>query len=131
MVILLPRHGSLTTVHSSHLHDIRFLGVHRVVDLLDGTVGELLDLLFVVLQVVLRDLSVLLELLHAVHAIPASGADADTSFLRHLLDAFYQVATAFLGKRWNREADDLAIDRRIDAELRLLDRPLDVLRRAE
>src|ERR1700729_3137688 len=82
----------------SDFENIGFLGGHGVIDLLDETVGELLDFLFVAVEVVLGEGAVLLRLFEAVDSFPTGGTHADTGFLGHLLDAFDKILAPFLGK---------------------------------
>ena len=56
-------------------HDLGFLLGHVLVDILDVTVGEILDLLLQAVQIVLRDVTVFLEFLDGIHGGVASLAD--------------------------------------------------------
>ena len=55
--------------------------------------------------------------LERVDAFAARGADAHARFLGHLLDAFHEVLAPLFAERGDRQADDLAIDGGIDADL--------------
>ena len=70
------------------------------------------------------------ELLQVLHDVAAHVADRDLSVLGDPSHDLDEILAPLLGERWNREPHDLAVVRRRQPEVRLLDRALDVLDRA-
>ena len=100
---------------------------------LDVLVGDLLDLVEPLLLVVLGDLVILEQLLQPVVGVAAHLADAVAALLGQLVDVARQLLAALFGERRERDAHDLAVVGRVQAEIgganRLLDRA--ELRRVE
>ena len=104
----------------SDLHQFLFLLGAHLVDLLDVLVGEVLDILFGLLLVVLGDLAVLLRLLYLLYGIAADGADGNLGFFTLLLDGLGQFLAPFLGQFGEYKATALAVVGRIAAKIGLL-----------
>jgi len=90
-------------------------------------VGHLLHLIEPLPLVVFRDLVLLEELLQTFVRVTAGIADDVAAFLGLLVDVTRQLFEALVGQRWNRNADHLAVIRRIQAEVGRADRFLDLL----
>src|ERR1041385_492612 len=105
------------------LHDLRFLGLHRGVHLLQMVVVQLLDVLLGVLLLVLRDV---LRLLDPVDRLGAGVADRHATFLGEFVHDLDELPAALLGQGGNRDANDAAVVRMRETEIggenRLLDR---------
>ena len=106
--------------------DLLLLGLQEVVDLLDFLVRQLLRFLQAAALVVLGDGLVLVELLDPIVALVAVAADLDARLLGHRMRLLRQVLAPILGQRRDRNPDDLAVGLRVQAELRLADRALDL-----
>src|SRR5204863_830269 len=83
---------------SSHLHDFVFFGFQHLVQALGVVLGELLDLLLPAVQVVLRDVAILLQLLEQIIGIAAMVAQRDAVFLGDLADVLDQIAAPLFGQ---------------------------------
>ena len=102
------------------------LRLQEIVDFLDLLVRQLLRLLEAAALVVLGDLLVLEHLLDPVVALVAEAPDLDARLLGHVVRLLGEVLAALLGQRRDRDADDLAVGLRVQAQLRLADRALDL-----
>src|SRR6185312_8067593 len=98
--------------------DFLFLVRERVVDLLDVAVGQLLHLVRLLAMLVLRDLVVLLGLLERFHAVAADVAHGDAALLGVLVRELGELVAAIGRELGDRDADQLAVRRRIEAEAR-------------
>ena len=93
-------------------------------------VRQLLDTLLGAVLIVLARLALVDELLEVVHDVPADVAHGDPPLLGHVADDLDELLAPLLGQLRDRQADHLAVVRRRQAEVGLLDRPLDRLQRA-
>src|SRR5690242_12963751 len=123
------RWSSATTVGSgaraSDLHDLGFLALQQLVDLVHVLVGELLDAILGAVLLVAADLAVVDELFEVVDRVAPDVPDRDLALLRHLADDLDELLAPLLGQLRDRQADQLAVVGRRQAEVRLLDRALD------
>src|SRR5262249_21600172 len=110
---------------ASNLHDLGFLALQQLVDLGDVLVAELLAAVLRAVLLVAPGLAVVDELLQMVDRVPAHVADRDLALLRHVPDDLDEILAPLLGQLRDRQADQLAVVRRRQAEVGLLDRPLD------
>src|SRR5512133_520803 len=124
------RNRSSRPTEASDFEDLLLFAFEEVVDLVGVVVRQLLDALFGPVFLVAADLALVHELLQVVHDVSADVPDSDTSVLRHLPRDLDELLAALLGQLWDRQADDLAVVRRGQAEVGLLDRPLDRRQRA-
>src|SRR6476661_1530538 len=106
---------------ASDLHDLGFLRLDQVVDLLDRLVVHLLDVLLEVLLVVLGNA---ILLLHLVARLGPCMANRHPPFLGELVHDLHEVLAPLLVHRRQRDADDVPLHRRVEAEVRLADRLL-------
>ena len=106
----------------SDFHDLRFFDVNELVELLDVLVVQLLH---VFLGAPLLVLGRVLELLELRDRLGAGMAHGDPAFLRQLVHHLDQIAAPLLGERRQGHADEVALRRRIEAEIRLADGLLD------
>ena len=111
----------------SDLHQFLFLLGAHLVDLLDVLVGEILNVLFGLLLVVLGQFALLLGLLDVVDCVAADVADGDLAGLGILMDLLDELLTALLRELREVQADGLAVVLRVDAKVRLLNGALDGL----
>ena len=105
----------------SDLHQFLFLLGAHLVDLLDVLVGEILNVLFGLLLVVLGQFALLLGLLDVVDCVAADVADGDLGILGVFADLLREILAALLGQLREDEADNAAVILRVDAEIRGLD----------
>src|SRR2546421_11654690 len=107
----------------SDLHDLRFLGFHRLVHLSQMIVVQLLNVLLGVLLFILRDV---LGLLHLADRIGARVADCHPPFLGELVHDLHQLPPPFFVERGERDADHVAVvgggESQIGREDRFFDR---------
>ena len=89
-------------------------------------VGELLDMLLGPVLLVAADLSLVDELLEVVHDVAADVPDRDLALLGHVADDLDELLAPLLRQLGDRQADQLAVVRRGQPEVGLLDRPLDL-----
>jgi hypothetical protein len=92
-----------------------------VVNLLDVLVGELLRLLLALALVVGGDVLGLEQFLDVTVGIAADVADRDLGLLGLLVQHLDQIATALLGERGQRHADDGSGGGRVEAQVGLAD----------
>ena len=97
----------------------------RVVDLLDVIVGGLLHLGAVLLVLVLADDVLLLELLQMLHRVAADVAHGDALLFGVFARDLRQFRAALAGERRDRDAQRLAVDDRVEAEIGGADRLVD------
>src|SRR5262245_61252153 len=107
------------------LEDLGFLALEKLVDLLRVPVRQLLDALLRPVLLVLAYLAFVDELLEVVHDVAAHVADGHTPVLGHLPDHPDELLAPLLGPLRDRQADQLAVVRRRQPEVGLLDRTLD------
>ncbi len=107
------------------LHDLLFLVAQRVVDLLDVIVGRLLHLGAVLLVLVLADGVLFFELLQMLHRVAAHVAHGDALLLGVLAGDLGEFGAPFAGERRNRNAQLLAVDDRVEAQIGGADRFVD------
>src|SRR4051812_28537181 len=112
------------------LHDLGLFGLERAVDAAHVLVGQLLQAVFRAVHVVGAGLAVSLDLLQVVERVAAHVADRDTTLLRDVAHLLHEVAPPLLGELGDRQADQLAVVLRRQAEVRPPDRALDVADRA-
>ena len=91
----------------------------------DVLVGELLDVVLRPVLLVDADLTGVDELLQVVHDVAAHVADGDAALLGEVPDDLHELLAPFLRQLRDRQADELAVVRRLQAEVRLHDRLLD------
>src|SRR3546814_14641684 len=103
----------------------------RRVDVRYGAVGQLLNLGFLALALVLADLALLLVGLQAVHAVAADIADGDAGALRIFAGELGQFLAAFLRQVGDRPAQRLAGDNGVVAQARRTERRSEELRVGE
>src|SRR6266567_2885777 len=107
----------------SDLHDLRFLGFHRLVHLSQMIVVQLLNVLLGVLFLILRDVLGLLDL---ADRIGARVADRHPPFLGELVHDFHQLPPPLFVERGERDADHVAVvgggESQIGREDRFFDR---------
>lgn len=97
---------SLAQKCSLDLHDLGLFHGKGRVDFRDEVIGELLELLFFAMLLVLADLAVLLESLDLVLGIAASVAHGNAAVLGSGLALLDDLAAALLGGSGKRQADD-------------------------
>src|SRR5215212_11911416 len=101
------------------LGDLGFFALQEVVDLLDVFVGELLDALLGAALVVGPDALLLLEVVdHVAADVPHGDPSVLCDRARHL----DELLAALLGQLRDRQADDLAVVRGVQAKVGFLDR---------
>src|SRR6266536_3891238 len=105
--------------------DLFFFPLQEVVDLVRVVVGQLLNALLGPVLLVASHLALVDELLEVVHDVAADVPDRDAAVLGHLPGDLDELLSPLLGQLRDREADDLAVVRRGQAEVGLLDRSLD------
>src|SRR5712691_11740075 len=115
-----PRRSSGT----SDLHDLRFLGLHRLLDQLQVIVVEFLHVLLRMLLVVLGHVFGLLD---AVDRLGAGVADRDATLLGELVHDLHQLAAPLLGERRQGDADQVAVVCGVEPQVRSEDALLDRL----
>jgi hypothetical protein len=93
-------------------------------------VGELLRPLLGPPLLVVAHVAVADEILQMVHDVAADVPHRDAALLGQVAHDLDELLAPLLGELRDRQADDLAVVRRRQAELGLLDRPLDPLDRA-
>src|SRR5689334_512494 len=111
----------------SHFHDLGFLRLDQVVDLVDVVVVDLLQILLGVLDVVL---GYALQLLERFAGMRSCVPDGDLPFLGELVDDFHELLAPLLVHRRQRHSDDRALRGGIETKVRLADRLLDHFRLA-
>src|SRR6478735_74153 len=109
----------------SDFHDLGLFGLDQVVDLVDVVVVDLLQILLGVLDVVLGDALHLLQRLARMRARVPNG---NLPFLGELVNYFHELLPALLVHGRQRHANDGALRRWIEPEIRLADRLLDGFR---
>jgi hypothetical protein len=107
------------------LHDLFLFGLRDVVDAGDVLVRQLLDPRLALLALVLGDLLVLLRVLDHVHGVAASGAHGNARLLGLLAHDLREILAALLRQRRDRQAHELRIGDRVDAEIAGADRLVD------
>src|SRR5581483_3466659 len=112
---------------SSDLHHFRFFALQQIVDLRDVLVGELLHARLGRALLVVADIALLHQLLEMLDRVAANVAHGDAAFLRHLPDHLDELLAPLLGELRDRQPDELAVVRRREPEIGLLDRLLDRL----
>src|SRR5947209_1428274 len=119
-----------TSAWRSNLHDLGFLVLEKVVDLLRVLVGELLDALLGTTLLVRADVAGVDELLQVLHRVAADLAHGDAVLLGEVAHDLDELLAPLLRQLRDRQADELAVVRRRQPEVRLLDRLLDRADRA-
>src|ERR1041385_6964682 len=114
---------------ASNLQDFGFLALEQLVDLLRVLVRQLLDALLGPVLLVLADLALVDELLQVVDDVAPHVADGNAPVLGHPADDLHELLAPLLRELRDRQADQLAVVRRRQAQVGLLDRPLDGLER--
>src|SRR4051794_14162969 len=114
----------------SNLQDLRFLALEVRVQLGDALVGDLLQLGLGAALLVLADLALLAQLAQVVHDVAADVADLDPALLRDVVRDLDELLAALLGQRRDRQADEVAVVRRVEPQVGVADRLLDRLDRA-
>ena len=80
-----------------------------LLDLGDVAVGELLDSVLLVTALILRELTLLFQLLHLVDAIAADVAKGHLPFFRIFGGQLAELLAPFFGEGRHVDADDLAV----------------------
>ena len=91
---------------SLYFHDLGLFHGKGRVDFRDEIVGDLLELLFLAMLLILADLAVLLEALDLVLGIAAGIAHGNAAVLGSGLALLDDLATTFLGGSGERQAND-------------------------
>src|SRR6202040_2869119 len=86
--------------------------------------GDLLQSCRPSLGVVLGNIAILLQLVDSMHLVAPHIANRDASLLRLLPHELHILAATLFGERWDRDADDLPVARRIQS---LVTRPQGLL----
>src|SRR2546425_9621142 len=97
------------------LHDLGLFGLDRRIHELEVVVVHLLHVLLGVFLLVFRDV---LGLLDPADRLGARVADRDAALLREFVHHLHQLAAALLGERRNGNANDGAVVRRREPEVR-------------
>src|SRR3954447_532201 len=113
----------------SDLHDFGFFALQEVVDLAHVVVRQLLDATLGGALLVVADVAVAHQLLEVTHRVAADVPDRDLALLRHVARQLDELLAPLLCQLRDREADQLAVVRGLEPEVRLLDRLLDRLDR--
>src|SRR5215208_5436878 len=113
----------------SDLHDVGFFALQEVVDLADALVRELLHAALGGALLVVAHVPVPHQLLEVAHRVAADVAHRDPPLLRHVARQLDELLPPLLGQLRDRKADELAVVRRLQTEVGLLDRLLDRLDR--
>src|SRR5438876_7922278 len=113
-----------------YLHHFGFLVLEQLVDLLRVVVRQLLDANLGAVLVVGADLALVHELLEVPHRVAPDLAHGDPVLLGHVAHDLHELLPPLLGELRDRQADQLAVVRRRQAQIGLLDRLLDRLDRA-
>src|SRR5690606_38817324 len=116
-------HGG-ATARPSDRHQLLFLGLDHLVDVLDRAVGDLLDLVLAAPHVVFRDFFFLQQLAELVDRVTADVADRDLGAFTLGVDDLGQFATALLGQGRQVDPDHRAGRVRGQAEVGVDDRLL-------
>src|ERR687892_496446 len=103
------------------LQELLLLVRQELVDPGHVLIGELLQLLLRPVQIVLRDLAVLLEPLQLFLGVTADVPHSHLAVLRPAVHDLDQFLAALLGELWERQPDHLAVVRRAQTEVRLHD----------
>src|SRR4051794_19917455 len=111
----------------SDLHDLGLFALQEVVDLCDVVVGELLHALLGGALLVVADVAVLDQVPEVLDRVTTNVSHRDATLLRHLPGDLHVFLAALLGQLRNGQADHLAVARRSQSEVGLLDRTLDLL----
>ena len=100
----------------SDFHDLLFLFLDDVVDLLPELIRELLGFLFGFPQLVLGQLRIFLKFLQLFVGIAPESANLHFRVLAVFFADFRQFLSPFFGKRWQRDSDEFSVIRRCDPE---------------
>src|SRR5579875_2895748 len=117
--------SSTTAGPGSDFQQFGFLGLQRLVDLLDVPVRRRLELFLRALDLVLAGLAVAGQVVERLLGVPPDVADRDPALLRLVAGDLDEVAAAVLGALREDDADDGAVTARVDAEVAVADRLLD------
>src|ERR1051325_3211159 len=118
------RRGSSELTLRSHFHDLGLFGLDQLVDLVDVVVVHFLNVLLGVLHVVFGNALQLLERLARVRARVTNG---DFPFLGVPVPDFHQLFAPLLVHHRERHANESALRRRLEPELRFANRLFDNL----
>src|SRR5690606_27713154 len=114
----------------SDLEQLSLLAGEKLVDGVDALLRQALELLLRTVDLVLADVAVLLQAVELVLGLAAVVADRDAGVLGLGLGELDVVLAALLGEGGQDDADDVAVVRRVDAEVGLAQRLDDRGRRA-
>ena len=94
-------------------HDFFLFVCEQVIDLLNMTVGNFLDLVLQLFYLILGDMSVLVfaSFLDLIIDLSADVPDGDPRVLGELFRMLDDLLSALLRKRWYGESDDLSVVR--------------------
>src|ERR1051326_7076013 len=106
----------------SNLHDLLLLGVERLIDVVDMSIGELLQLFADLSVLILSDLMILFGFFEGFHAVAADVANGDPPLLRIFVRKLYQFLAALLVQLRNGDAQQLSVDLGIETEAGIPDR---------
>src|SRR6266498_3317576 len=112
-----------------NLHDLGFLALEEVVDPRDMLVRELLHPLLGATLFIVADVPVANELLQVVHRVATHVPHGDAALFCQSAHDLDELLAPLLGQLRNRQPDELAVVRRRQPQIGLLDRPLDALDR--
>src|SRR5438105_9226152 len=111
---------------ASDRHDVGFFRRDQPIDLGDRAVGELLQLVERAALFVLGDFLVLHQLLGVFVGVAAHVAHCDLGLFAFVPRHLGELAAAFFGQCRHRHAQQVALRRRVQAEIRFADRLLDL-----
>src|SRR5581483_3373424 len=114
----------------SYFHHLGLFVLQELVDLLRVLVRQLLHPLFGPMLVVGTDVPAVDEVLQVTHRVTPDLPDGDTMLLRETANHLDEVLPPLLGQLRDRKPDELAVVRRRQSEVRLLNRLLDGADRA-
>src|SRR4051812_5261617 len=109
----------------SDLEQLVLFVLERGVDLGFVGVGELVELLLGARQLVFSGVAVLHQRVELVTRSPAQVADRDLAFFALVPDALDELLAALFGQLREHQADQLAVVRRVQTEIRIADGLLD------
>src|ERR687897_3171096 len=107
-----PEHGAPGA--GLDLQQLALLVLEHLVDLLDRRVRDLLELLLGSVEVVLREVAVLLERFEVVTRLPTDVAHRHPTLLGAAPDDLHEIPAPLLGQRREHESYDVPVVGRVD-----------------
>src|SRR6185312_15077347 len=120
-------HSCPTSGESSDLHDLLFFAMQGLVDVTDMPVGQLLQFIAELMVFILTNFTVLFRLFQGVHAVAANVADGHAGCIGIFVGELDEFLAALFVQFGQRNADELAVGLRVEAEARVADRLIDRL----